>query len=327
MISQVRNRIDGLLLIDKPEGITSHDVVDEVRRLLRIKKVGHTGTLDPFATGLLVLCLGKATRLSEYITKYDKEYLAIFYLGKETSTDDAEGEVVSQVSGEVIGNLSTSDVKKTLSSFTGIFYQLPPSYSAIKVKGKKAYEEARKGSKIKLQSRKVTVYELEVLNYDLPEVKCRISCSSGTYIRALARDVGRNLRCGGHLSSLRRIRIGNFFLKDAITLGELEKLVKTEDLSEKILSMSLAVNHLLEIRVTTSGLSMLSQGKRLGQEQVLTNLTDITVEDLVDSNITVRIPDLDGKLAVIGTLQRTAEGKMILKPDKVFMRNDLFYRE
>jgi len=212
----------GLVIVDKPGGMTSHDVVARVRRLAGTRKVGHAGTLDPMATGVLVVGVEKATRLLGYLTLTEKEYAATIRLGQATSTDDAEGEITSTASAAAV---STEAIEKAVISLTGEISQVPPAVSAIKVGGQRAYKLTRAGAAPELQARPVTVYEFTVTgirhDQDLLDLDATVRCSSGTYIRALARDLGEILGTGGHLTRLRRTRVGGYRAEDARTLDQL----------------------------------------------------------------------------------------------------------
>ena len=213
----------GLVVVDKPAGWTSHDVVGRMRRLAGTKKVGHAGTLDPMATGVLVLGINRATRLLGYLTHADKEYLATIRLGQSTVTDDAEGEVTGSTSA---AHLDEAAVRAVLPAYTGDIQQVPSSVSAIKVDGVRSYAKVRSGEEVTLKARPVTISAFDVdavrVAGDVVDVDVRVVCSSGTYIRALARDIGADLGVGGHLTMLRRTRVGGFPLRLARTLEELE---------------------------------------------------------------------------------------------------------
>lgn len=208
---------DGLLLVDKPAGMTSHDVVARVRRLASMRRVGHAGTLDPMATGLLVLGLGRATRLLGHLAGHEKDYEARIALGVTTSTDDAEGEVVEETTPAV----SRQDVLDAMSGLTGELRQVPPAYSAIKVAGRRSYARARAGEQVELAARPVTVSRFALTAFDGVEVEAAVTCSAGTYVRALARDLGAALGCGGHLAALRRTRVGGYRVEVAHPLDAL----------------------------------------------------------------------------------------------------------
>jgi tRNA pseudouridine55 synthase len=208
----------GLVIVDKPGGMTSHDVVSRVRRLAGTRKVGHAGTLDPMATGVLVLGLNRATRLLGHLTLTDKQYDATVRLGAATTTDDAEGEILET---RATDDLTGEAVRAALAGFVGEIAQVPSAVSAVKVDGKRAYARVRAGEMVDLPPRRVTVHALEVTGLDLPDVRISIHCSSGTYVRALARDVGAVLGVGGHLTALRRTAVGPFDLAAASTLEAL----------------------------------------------------------------------------------------------------------
>ena len=215
----------GFLNIYKPKGKTSHDVVAILRRITKVKQIGHTGTLDPFAEGVLPICIGKATRLIEYL-KDDKAYIGTVQLGKSTTTYDLEGEVV-EISDKTP---SLEEIEAELNNFRGDIEQLPPIFSAIKVKGKKLYEYARKGEEVEIQPRSVNISELELLNYDKENrtLELYIKCSKGTYIRSIAHDLGKNLNCFGHLIKLVRVKAGDFLVENAIKLDELSSVEEVE---------------------------------------------------------------------------------------------------
>lgn len=208
----------GLVVVDKPGGITSHDVVARVRRLAGVRKVGHAGTLDPMATGVLVLGVGRATRLLGHLTTADKRYAATIRLGVTTTTDDADGEVVET---RPTDELSEEAVRSALSALVGEIDQVPSSVSAIKVDGRRAYARVRAGEQVDLPARRVVVHEIAVTALALPTLDVEVHCSSGTYVRSLARDLGAALGVGGHLTALRRTAVGPFRLADARTLDEL----------------------------------------------------------------------------------------------------------
>ncbi|MFH1664798.1 MAG: tRNA pseudouridine(55) synthase TruB [Candidatus Omnitrophota bacterium] len=220
----------GILVIDKEKGMTSHDVVDAVRRRFRIKKVGHAGTLDPNATGVLVLLLGKATKLSNELLNDEKEYEALMKLGERTDSGDRDGEVI--LSREV--KVSEERVKETIAEFRGEMEQVPPMISAKKVKGVRLYKLARRGMEVERKPHKIRVTEIEVTHISLPLVRFRTVCSKGTYIRQMAEDIGEKLGCGAHLVDLRRLRSGQFSLDKAVPFSKLMQW-DTDTLNENIL--------------------------------------------------------------------------------------------
>jgi tRNA pseudouridine55 synthase len=217
-----KSRWNGILPVNKPVGITSHDVVDYVRQLLGQRKMGHTGTLDPKASGLLLLCLGGATRFSRYLTSQDKIYRAVISLGLSTSTDDTEGEVTFRYPGDLKALVTEDRLKKEIELFTGVFSQMPPVYSSKKIAGVPAYTLARRGEKPILRPVTVRIDSIAVVSVHLPHVEIELKCSAGTYLRSLARDLGVRLGCGGHLFSLIRTAIGDFKLEKSYTLEHLQ---------------------------------------------------------------------------------------------------------
>lgn len=210
--------IFGFLNIYKPKGMTSHDVISRLRKITKIKQIGHTGTLDPFAEGVLPVCIGKSTRLIEYLEE-DKEYLATIQFGLETDTYDLEGTILKTYDKKI----SKKDLKNSLRSFEGEIEQVPPIYSAIKVDGKKLYEYARKGLEVEIKSRRVFISRIELIDFDenAQNAKVLIACSKGTYIRSIAYDLGRTLECGAYLTGLVRTQSGQFNLKNSVALDEL----------------------------------------------------------------------------------------------------------
>lgn len=211
---------NGIINIYKEAGFTSHDVVAKMRGICGQKKIGHTGTLDPQATGVLPVCLGSGTKLCDMLTDKDKEYVAELLLGVTTDTQDTTGEVLEKK----FVDAAEEEVRKVVMSFVGAYEQVPPMYSALKVDGKKLYELARAGKEVERKARPVTIHEIEILEMNLPVVKMRVACSKGTYIRTLCADIGEKLGCGGTMQSLLRTKVERFVLEDAITLSELEKL-------------------------------------------------------------------------------------------------------
>jgi tRNA pseudouridine55 synthase len=217
----IRNAISGILVVDKPIGLTSHDVVQIIRTGTGIRRAGHTGTLDPRASGVLVVLIGPAVRLSEYVSATDKRYQAIIRLGSSTDTYDSEGKFTQQSTDPV--NVTEEQFETALQGFIGEIEQTPPAYSAIKVKGRRAYDMARKGEEVELEPRKIQVFHLEVLEWAPPEVVIDAHCSSGTYVRSLANDLGNTLGCGAYLVGLRRTKSGRFSLREATPLRKLQE--------------------------------------------------------------------------------------------------------
>lgn len=235
----------GIINIDKEKGYTSHDVVARLRGILKQKKIGHTGTLDPDATGVLPVCLGAGTKLCDMLTDRRKQYRAVLLLGVATDTEDISGAVLS----EKKVNVTEEQVQQTILSFVGEYEQIPPMYSAIKVDGKKLYELARAGKTIERKPRHVEISEIVVERIALPRVEMTISCSKGTYIRSLCRDIGDALGCGGCMESLVRTQVGSFFLKEAIRLDTVETLVREGTIAQYIMPVEHAFLEYPAVRV------------------------------------------------------------------------------
>jgi len=213
-----RDLVDGVLLIDKPVGLSSNDALIKAKRVVNAKKAGHTGTLDPFATGLLPLCFGEATKFSQDLLEADKTYDAVVHLGITTTTGDTEGEAVETRPV----NVTVEQIEAALAKFRGPILQVPPMYSALKRDGKALYEYAREGITLEREARPVTIHKLEMLAYDAPMLTIRVTCSKGTYVRVLGEDIGAELGCGAHLNALRRIQVGGLTVDGMVTLEQLQ---------------------------------------------------------------------------------------------------------
>ncbi|NTX17758.1 tRNA pseudouridine(55) synthase TruB [Myxococcus sp. CA056] len=249
--------MDGVLVIDKPSGPTSFDVVRQVRSLLKIKKVGHTGTLDPMATGVLPLCLGEATKVAGFITEGDKAYDATVRLGAETDTQDAQGQVTARAPVPV---LTPALLEAALSRFRGSFDQVPPMYSAVKVAGKRLYELARAGEEVERAARHVTVYELVLRDFSADRLHLSVRCSKGFFVRTLAFDLGRVLGCGAHLDALRRTASGPFPLARSLPLADVPALLKDGTLASRLVPIAEALVDLPEVRVGADDAKRVSHG-------------------------------------------------------------------
>jgi len=254
--------IDGFLVIDKPEGLTSHDVVQRVRRIANQRRVGHLGTLDPLATGVLPIALGEATKLSQLLTHGAKSYRGKVLLGVETATYDREGEVVARKEGPWP---SRAEVEKALSAFAGEIEQVPPPYSAVKQGGQAAYRRARRGEEVKLEPRRVSIQRLELTAYEPPFVSLEVDCSAGTYLRSMAHDLGAALGTGAHLHELCRTRSGPFQLSQAVTLEALEALGPR--VSERVIPM-LAATGLPTFEIDARVARRVRNGVQLGRQEV-----------------------------------------------------------
>jgi len=260
--------MDGIIVINKPKGMTSHDVVYKVKKMLNIKKVGHTGTLDPNATGVLPLLLDNGTKLSKYLIEHDKEYEVCLQLGIKTDTLDSEGKVVKK---ELVNDvlLSSSNVTSVFNSFIGKQFQVPPMYSAIKVKGKKLYELARKGEKIEVEPREITIYDIKVNLIDMKnnEIFFTVKCSKGTYIRSLCNDIAVKLQTCGYMKELNRKQVGTFNIKEAITLEELEENKDNKEyLKEKIIGIEDFFKDNGEIVLDNKKLELFLNGVKINSE-------------------------------------------------------------
>jgi len=259
----LKNAISGVLVVDKPIGLTSHDVVQIVRKGTNIRRAGHTGTLDPRASGVLVILIGPAVRLSEYVSASDKRYQAVIRLGTSTDTYDDDGRVVS--TSPV--NITEAQFEENLMKFVGEIEQVPPPYSAVKVKGRKAYEMAREGEEIDLEPRKIQVYSLELLEWAPPEAVIDVYCSSGTYVRSLAHDLGEALGCGAHLVGLRRTKSGRFTLRDAVPLRRLREAFDTGNWYQFLIPAAEALSDWPAIELSHEQLEAIRHGHRIPAEQ------------------------------------------------------------
>lgn len=256
--------MDGIIVIRKEKGYTSHDVVARLRGILHMKKIGHTGTLDPEAEGVLPVALGKATRLVDMITEKEKTYEAVMRLGVVTDTQDMTGTVLRQEEVTV----TPEETEEALASFVGEQMQIPPMYSALKVNGKKLYELAREGKTVERKARPVHFFEIRLLEMELPLVRFRVTCSKGTYIRTLCHDIGEKLGCGAAMESLLRTRVGRFELKDSLTLSQVEEAVADGTAEEKILGIEEALKEYPGVFCTKTGDRLLANGNPLDQNFV-----------------------------------------------------------
>jgi len=275
--------VNGVLVVDKPAGPTSHDVVERVRRALGEKRVGHTGTLDPFATGVLPLCIGKATRLARFLSAGDKEYSATVRLGFATSTDDLTGEPLSRPR---VGPLLSADVERALAGFVGSFAQVPPAFSAKHVGGRRLYELARRGEPAPRSATTVTVHAIELVDFADDRLEILVRCSPGTYVRALARDLGEKLGVGGHLTVLRRTRSGPFDLSVAVPADD---LIAAE---RRLVPMAALLPELPAVAVAASARPLLKNGRDLAADAVTSGFPCEAVER-------VRIVDERGELLAL----------------------------
>jgi tRNA pseudouridine55 synthase len=257
---------DGLLVLDKPQGITSRDALNQALRWFpRRTKMGHTGTLDPLATGVLVLCLGTATRLVEYVQDMSKTYRSLFRLGATSDSDDADGQLTPTPNAVDPG---LANISRELTHFLGAISQVPPAYSAARVAGQRAYDLARKGTQVDLEPRIVRIDRVEILRYDWPELEVEVDCGKGTYIRSLARDLGSALGCGAYVQTLRRTRVGPFHADDAVSLST----PKNEAIT-RVQGIDRALAELPRVELGERRLQRLRQGQKLDIPENLANVT------------------------------------------------------
>ncbi|MEL7643641.1 MAG: tRNA pseudouridine(55) synthase TruB [bacterium] len=265
--NSMNNQISGVLVVDKPVGLTSHDVVQIIRNGTNIRRAGHTGTLDPRASGVLVVLLGPAVRLSEYVSASDKRYQAVLRLGTRTDTYDAEGTVLE--SSPV--NITEEQFKESLAKFVGEIEQVPPPYSAIKVQGRRSYDLARSGEEVELAPRKINVYNLELLEWASPEAVIDVYCSSGTYVRSLAHDVGEDLGCGAHLIGLRRTKSGRFSLRDAVPLSKLRDAFDKGNWYQYLIPAAEALSEWPAVELTSQEVDAIRHGNRIPADASIGN--------------------------------------------------------
>ena len=254
-----QENVSGVIVVDKPLGLTSHDVVQVVRKGVGLRRVGHTGTLDPRASGVLVVLIGPAVRLSEYVSASDKRYQATIRLGSATDTYDTEGKItlISKV------NVTENEFAEQLSLFVGEIEQTPPPFSAVKVQGRKAYELSRKGLDVELKPRKIHVYRLDILDWDVPDVIIDVYCSSGTYVRSLAHDLGKVLGCGAHLVGLRRTKSGRFTLRDANQLDKLKDDFVSGDWHKHLIPAADALSEWHAVELSVEQMQLIRNGRRI----------------------------------------------------------------
>jgi len=301
--------MDGVLVIDKPPGLTSHDVVARARHILHERRIGHTGTLDPFATGVLVILLGKATRLAQFLSGVDKEYEAVIRLGYATDTGDRTGNPIpgagDSKNNARIGNWNEQELEEALKSFRGEIDQVPPMYSAKKVDGKKLYELARRGENVERRPINVCIYEFEAIRPQGQMIKdnldgtfdfhARVSCSSGTYIRTLAEDFGKRLSLGAHLAELRRTRVGDLRISQAITLDQLKVHFGEESLGPILLPPGAALSRLPSVHLSAEDARRANHGREV----------NVAEAEWADGE-NVKMCDADDQLIAVGQYDATA---------------------
>ena len=307
--------IDGILNINKPAGFTSHDVVAKLRGILHQKKIGHTGTLDPDATGVLPVCLGQATKLCQFLTDETKSYEAVLLLGTVTDTQDSTGNILSVYPV----TCSEEELRTCAASFLGDQLQIPPMYSAIKKNGKKLYELARDGIEVEREPRPVTFYELTVSDVEMPRAHVRVTCSKGTYIRTLCHDIGQKLGCGACMEALVRTRAGRFCLEDSLTLEQISKAAEAGRLADCVMPVEEMFRHLPAAAAVPEGDALLHNGNTLPDEMVQLEKPDMPdTPDMPDMPAEeVRMYDSTGQF--IGIF-RSTDGRW--KPRQMFWRRE-----
>ncbi|GAB4544572.1 MAG: tRNA pseudouridine(55) synthase TruB [Anaerolineales bacterium] len=302
----IKNAISGALVVDKPVGMTSHDVVQAIRNGTGLRRAGHTGTLDPRASGVLVILIGPAVRLSEYVSASDKRYQAIVRLGGSTDTYDAEGKV-TPASAPI--EVTEEQFDAALQTFVGEIEQTPPPYSAVKVQGRKAYEMARQGEEVELAPRKITVHHLEVLEWAPPEVVIDVHCSSGTYVRSLANDLGVKLGCGAYLVGLRRTKSGRFSLRDSVPLRKLQEAFTAGNWYQYLIPAAEALGDWPAVELNPDEVEAVRHGHR----------AKVTGEPEFDK---ARGVSTQGELVALMYLTVNEDGSREWQPKKVFFTSD-----
>ena len=295
---------DGVVVVDKDSGPTSHDVVDRLRRLFGIRKVGHAGTLDPLATGVLVVCLGRATRIIQFLPTSQKEYVVGIRLGVSTDTFDAEGRVTGPVQDV---RADRAEILEVCGTLEGEIAQVPPMFSAVKVRGERLYKAARRGETVERPTRRVTIFRLRMEGYSPPDLSIRVTCSRGTYMRSLAHEIGQRLGCGGHVISLRRVRDGRFSIQDARKIVEIEDLAEHGRAAESVLGVGEALDSLPLARVTEEQSRRFRDGQRVGP-------VEMTSRARPTAEVLARVEGPDGDFCGVGTVIAGEE----LRPVRVF---------
>ncbi|WP_461816175.1 tRNA pseudouridine(55) synthase TruB [Faecalimonas sp.] len=281
--------IHGVLNVYKEKGYTSHDVVAKLRGIVGQKKIGHTGTLDPDATGVLPVCLGKATKLCDMLTDKNKTYETVLLLGQVTDTQDISGSVLERKNTDY---LMEEQVREVIEKFVGVYEQIPPMYSALKVNGKKLYELARQGIEIERKARQVQIYKIHIKEIDLPRVKMEVTCSKGTYIRTLCHDIGQKLQCGGCMENLIRTRVSSFRIEDSFSLGQIAQFQDENRLKEILVPIDKMFLQYKKIVVQGKAASLVYNGNPFFRRQVE------TIEELSEGEL-VRVYDDQDKFIAI----------------------------
>lgn len=309
--------INGILNIYKEKGYTSHDVVARLRRIVGQKKIGHTGTLDPDAEGVLPVCLGRATKVCDMLTEKDKTYEAVLLLGRETDTQDVSGKVLRQWDEDEVHKIDIERIRDCIRGFVGPYDQTPPMYSALKINGKKLYELAREGKTIERKSRRVWIDEIRIHDIALPRIHMEVECSKGTYIRTLCHDIGGNLGTGGCMETLKRTKVGPFRIEDSVRLDQVEKCVREGDLENILISIDHMFLRYQAVTVSEPYFSFAYNGNPIPLSAICERSES---PDLTDAE-RVRIYDSEGKFIAIYKYEKRK--KQFLAEKMFFDREEL----
>ncbi len=307
---------NGIINIYKEKGFTSHDVVAKLRGILKQKKIGHTGTLDPDATGVLPVCLGKGTKLCDMLTDKSKTYKAVMLLGIATDTQDISGKVISESNKtieELRKEINDDVLKKAIMSFVGEYSQIPPMYSALKINGKKLYELAREGIVVERQARQVIIHEINIKKIDFPRVTMEVSCSKGTYIRTLCNDIGEKLGTYACMEELIRTKVDSFCIENSLTLTQVEEKVKTDEIDKYIVPVSKIFEDKQKIVTTKEGSRFLYNGNHIQYQEQYCSIVEVE-----DGELLTVYDDLDNFLGVY----KYYKDRQIIKPEKMFLGSD-----
>lgn len=298
--------MDGILNIYKEQGFTSHDVVAKLRGICKQKKIGHTGTLDPDAVGVLPVCLGKATKVCDLLTDKDKTYEAVLQLGVVTDTQDMSGEILSKQDVCV----SRDEIEEAVMSFVGDYDQIPPMYSALKINGKKLYELAREGKVVERKARRITIHDIQIAAIDMEQktVTMTVSCSKGTYIRTLCHDIGEKLGCGGVMATLKRTKVSSFMIEDSLILSEVEELVKAGKIEEHLVKVDSMFSNLTAVTVSKKYQKYVDNGNKI-------EISFLTEPVTTSPKQEFRVYDEEQRF--VGIFE--AENRKTLKPKKMFL--------
>jgi tRNA pseudouridine55 synthase len=305
--------LNGILVVDKPIDLTSYQTIDRIKKTLNPKKIGHVGTLDPLATGLLLVCLNGATKLAYFLQDLEKEYEGTMKLGEETDTQDAYGKIISKCA---FVQKSKKEIEDAFFEFKGTIWQIPPMFSAIKKNGIPLYRLARRGEEVKREPRKIEIYKIEIKNIDIPYITFNVVCSKGTYIRSLVYDIGKKLGCGAHLTALKRLRSGNFTIEDALSLNRIIKLAKEKNLENFIIPPEKAITLYPPISLN----STLTRRVKNGMLLYIKDLEEDIKREL-NQEKKFKLLDPKGRLIAVAEKLNLSFGKrkeMVLKTMRVF---------